>query len=148
MVTILERFAHCALRSHLRSPTPHSASTTSRRVLSDLGYRNEDFDTEGSGVLISRCAIMCYMKARWARVGVRELRQNLSVYLRRVVKGESFEVTDRGRAVAILAPLPEPSSPVTRLVVAGRASDPQGGISEALPPRGKPSRRLSEALQE
>ena len=29
------------------------------------------------------------------RVGVRELRQNLSVYLRRVAKGESFVVTER-----------------------------------------------------
>lgn len=91
---------------------------------------------------------MCYMKPKWGRVGVRELRQNLSVYLRRVLKGESFEVTDRGRSVALLAPLPEPSSPVQRLVAAGRASNPQGGISEVLPPRGKPSRRLSEALQE
>lgn len=91
---------------------------------------------------------MCYMRARWARVGVRELRQNLSVYLRRVTKGESFEVTDRGHAVAVLAPLPEPSSPVQRLVAAGRASDPEGGISEVLPPRGKPSRRLSKALEE
>jgi prevent-host-death family protein len=31
------------------------------------------------------------------RVGVRELRQNLSKWLRRVANGESFEVTDRGR---------------------------------------------------
>jgi prevent-host-death family protein len=31
------------------------------------------------------------------RVGVRELRQNLSVYLRRVARGESLEVTERGR---------------------------------------------------
>jgi prevent-host-death family protein len=91
---------------------------------------------------------MCYMGVRGARVGVRELRQNLSVYLRRVVKGESFEVTDRGRVVALLAPLPESSSPVQRLVAAGRASNPQGGISEVIPPRGKPSRRLSDALEE
>jgi prevent-host-death family protein len=91
---------------------------------------------------------MCYMRAKWGRVGVRELRQNLSVYLRRVVKGESFEVTERGRAVAVLGPLPEPSTPVQRLVATGRASSPEGGISEVLPPRGKPSRRLSEALEE
>lgn len=91
---------------------------------------------------------MCYMKTQWGRVGVRELRQNLSVYLRRVLKGESFQVTDRGRAVALLAPLPEPSSPVQRLVAAGRASNPDGGISEVLPPKGKPSRRLSDALEE
>jgi prevent-host-death family protein len=88
------------------------------------------------------------MRSESGRVGVRELRQNLSVYLRRVLKGESFEVTDRGRAVALLAPLPEPSSPVERLVAAGRASSPDGGISEVLPPGGRPSRRLSEALEE
>ena len=39
-------------------------------------------------------------------VGVRELRQNLSVYLRRVEAGESLPVTDRGRPVALLGPLP------------------------------------------
>jgi prevent-host-death family protein len=40
-------------------------------------------------------------------VGVRELRQNLSVYLRRVAKGERFVVTDRREPVAQLGPLPE-----------------------------------------
>jgi prevent-host-death family protein len=39
------------------------------------------------------------------RVGVRELRQNLSVYLRRVRSGESLEVTERGRPVAVLQPI-------------------------------------------
>jgi prevent-host-death family protein len=38
-------------------------------------------------------------------VGVRELRQNLSVYLRRVARGESFVVTDRREPVAELVPL-------------------------------------------
>jgi prevent-host-death family protein len=38
-------------------------------------------------------------------VGVRELRQNLSVYLRRVAKGERFVVTDRREPVAELVPL-------------------------------------------
>ena len=33
---------------------------------------------------------------RPTRVGVRELRQNLSVYLERVIAGERLEVTDRG----------------------------------------------------
>jgi prevent-host-death family protein len=39
-------------------------------------------------------------------VGMRELRQNLSVHLRRVQAGETLEVTERGRAVAVLGPLP------------------------------------------
>ena len=38
-------------------------------------------------------------------VGVRELRQNLSKYLRRVKAGESLTVTERGREVARVVPL-------------------------------------------
>jgi antitoxin (DNA-binding transcriptional repressor) of toxin-antitoxin stability system len=40
------------------------------------------------------------------RVGIRELRRNLSAYLRDVAAGETFEVTNRGRAVALLRPHP------------------------------------------
>jgi prevent-host-death family protein len=54
------------------------------------------------------------------RVGVRELRQNLSAYLRRVAQGEVLRVSDRGRAVAVLAPLPEEASAAERLAVRGR----------------------------
>jgi prevent-host-death family protein len=39
------------------------------------------------------------------RIGVRELRQNASRYLARVAGGETLEVTDRGRPVALLVPL-------------------------------------------
>ena len=38
------------------------------------------------------------------RIGVRELRQHASRYLARVATGESIEVTDRGRPVAMLVP--------------------------------------------
>jgi len=38
------------------------------------------------------------------RVGVRELRQNLSRYLERVRAGEGLVVTERGREVARLVP--------------------------------------------
>jgi prevent-host-death family protein len=40
-------------------------------------------------------------------VGVRELRQRASELLRRVAAGETIEVTDRGRPVALLSPLPD-----------------------------------------
>jgi antitoxin (DNA-binding transcriptional repressor) of toxin-antitoxin stability system len=36
------------------------------------------------------------------RIGVRELRRDASAILRRVAAGETVEVTDRGRAVAVL----------------------------------------------
>jgi prevent-host-death family protein len=51
-------------------------------------------------------------------VGVRELRQRASELLRRVEAGETIEVTDRGRPVAVLAPLPA-AGPIERLTAAG-----------------------------
>lgn len=54
-------------------------------------------------------------------VGVAELRQNLSVYLRRIEKGERLIVTDRNRPVAELGPVGHDSSSVDRLVAEGLA---------------------------
>jgi prevent-host-death family protein len=51
-------------------------------------------------------------------VGVAQLRQNLSEYLRRIEAGERFVVTDRSRPVASLGPLAE--SARERLVAEGR----------------------------
>lgn len=82
-------------------------------------------------------------------MGIRQLRQNLSVYLRRVVAGETLQVTERGRAVAILAPLPEAASPLQRLVLSGRATAPAGDLLKLGPPRAKrPSTRVSKALEQ
>ncbi len=86
------------------------------------------------------------------RVGVRELRQNLSVYLERVIAGERFEVTDRGSVVAMLIPIPPAATLVERLVAGGRAT-PATQDGRSLPPlRGKiPAdlgKRLQQALQE
>jgi prevent-host-death family protein len=53
-----------------------------------------------------------------ATVGVRELRQRASELLRRVEAGETIEVTDHGRPVAVLAPLPD-AEPLERLRAAG-----------------------------
>ena len=51
-------------------------------------------------------------------VGVRELRQRASELLRQVEQGETIEITDRGRPVAVLAPLPDPG-PTERLRASG-----------------------------
>jgi prevent-host-death family protein len=53
-----------------------------------------------------------------ASVGVRELRQRASELLRRVEAGETIEITDRGRPVAILTPLPD-RSPIELLRATG-----------------------------
>ncbi|MHB1533864.1 MAG: type II toxin-antitoxin system Phd/YefM family antitoxin [Acidimicrobiales bacterium] len=54
------------------------------------------------------------------RIGVRELRQHASRYLDRVKAGETVEVTERGRLVALLVP-PDPATNAReRLISAGR----------------------------
>jgi len=82
------------------------------------------------------------------QVGVRELRQNLSKYLRRVVNGERLEVTERGKPVAVLAPLSESSSATQRLVGSGRARPPHGDLLDLAPPRGPVTTKGTEALRE
>jgi prevent-host-death family protein len=64
-------------------------------------------------------------------VGVRELRQRASELLRLVEQGETIEVTDRGRPVALLTPLPA-GSPLDRLRAAGEV-DPAIGDLDDLP---------------
>lgn len=59
--------------------------------------------------------------AERARVGIREIRQNLSVYLDRVKLGEALEITEHGRPVAVLQPLPRVEGVLQRLVADGRA---------------------------
>ena len=84
--------------------------------------------------------------AATSSVGIRALRQNLSVYLRRIHRGERFEVTDRGRPVALLVPLAGNESPLAKLVAQGRASSPKGDLLDLEPPAGDPSRAASDAL--
>lgn len=66
-------------------------------------------------------------------VGVRELRQRASDYLRRVEAGETFEVTNRGRPVAILSRIPD-GSPLQRPRSAGEVMEAQGSMDDAPPP--------------
>jgi prevent-host-death family protein len=89
---------------------------------------------------------MCVME----RVGVRELRQNLSVYLRRVRRGESLEVTERGEPVAVLQPTPSTGDPVTALAARGIAvRRGRGNLADlAAPVPHDLDRSASEALQE
>jgi prevent-host-death family protein len=61
------------------------------------------------------------------RIGVRQLRQHASRYLDRVKAGETVEVTERGRLVALLVPPDPAAGPRERLIAAGRllpASEP------------------------
>ncbi len=85
--------------------------------------------------------------AKKNQVGIRDLRQNLSVYLRRVEAGETLEVSDRGKAVALLTPLPQSTSVLDRLIAEGRATAAVGDLLDLGLPAGKVSRSLTDALE-
>lgn len=81
-------------------------------------------------------------------VGVAQLRQNLSAYLRRVSNGERFVVTDRNRPVAELGPAPSTGPDLDRLIAEGRVSRPRRArLPEPLSLTGDPQ-ALSRALDE
>lgn len=91
---------------------------------------------------------MCYMEGR-PKVGIRELRQNLSVHIRKVKAGESLEVTERGEPVALLTPLPERMSLRDRLIAEGKLRPGRGNWEDLGPPLKLDSEfSISDALQE
>ncbi|HEX9822509.1 MAG TPA: type II toxin-antitoxin system prevent-host-death family antitoxin [Methylomirabilota bacterium] len=85
-----------------------------------------------------------------ATVGVRDLKNRLSEFLRRVAEGERITVTDRGRPIAVLSP-PEPSpddEDIRRMVREGLASWSGGkprGATKPIKVRGKP---ISDTVRE
>jgi prevent-host-death family protein len=75
-------------------------------------------------------------------VGVRELRQRASELLRRVEAGETIEVTDRGRPVAVLAPLPD-AGPLEQLRAAGEVIPAAASFSDLPDPLAVPAGKES-----
>ena len=71
-------------------------------------------------------------------VGIRELRQRASELLRLVQAGETIEITDRGRPIALLAPLP-PDNPLNRLRAAGEISAAEGDLNDLPEPLDLPA---------
>jgi prevent-host-death family protein len=70
------------------------------------------------------------------RVGIRELRQNLSVYVKRVrEEGRAYEVTERGEPVARLTPLTDrPTSLIEQMIADGRIAPATRQWSDLPPP--------------
>lgn len=67
-------------------------------------------------------------------IGVRELRQNASRYLREVKRGETVEVTERGEPIARLVPIDKGASTYDRLVAEGRLIPGKGNWEDLGPP--------------
>lgn len=66
-------------------------------------------------------------------VGVRELRQRASELLRQVQRGETIEITDRGRPVALLGPLPQ-GSQLERLRQTGQVRSADADLADLPEP--------------
>ena len=83
-----------------------------------------------------------------ARIGVRELRQNLSRALERVSRGETLEVTKNGRPLARIVPVSYPTK-LDQLIAEGRARPALRPMDLTRPlRRASTDVTASEALQE
>ena len=86
-------------------------------------------------------------------IGIRQLRQNASAYLRLVEAGEVVQIADRGRPVALWVPIPRGQG-LARLEAQARLSEAVGDVLDLGPPlravRGVPlpSQTLAEARQD
>lgn len=102
--------------------------------------------------VLQLCVMTEPRRPRPERVGIRQLRQNLSVYVKRVrEEGRAYEVTERGEPVARLTPLEDrPMSVIEQMIADGRitpATRDWRDLPEPvhLPPGGP---TLSEILQQ
>lgn len=89
---------------------------------------------------------MCFVE----RVGIRELRQNLSAYLAKVKSGSAFTVTHRGKPIAILKRPAKAEDMWQQLIDDGVVVPAAGHWSEIEQPAGGVdlNRTTSKYLQE
>ena len=83
-------------------------------------------------------------------IGIRELRQHASRYLRLVRSGQRVAVTDRGTLVAYLVPAGSSASILDQLEAAGDYTPAVGGLLDLPAPDPVPEggRPLTEVLAE
>lgn len=83
---------------------------------------------------------LCYCVVTMSnRVGIRELKQQASAVLKRVVKGEVIEITDHGHAIARIVPLR--AGVLDQLVLEGRAIEADGDLLDLAGELGLPATR-------
>ena len=79
-------------------------------------------------------------------IGVRELQQHASAALRRVERGETLGVTDRGRLVAVLTP-PSAATGAGALIASGRVQPARRQLSDIAAPT-KVSQKTGDVLDD
>ena len=84
------------------------------------------------------------------RIGIRELRQNASRYIRLVKSGETIEVTEREVPVALLTPLPSgrAKTPREQLIAEGKLIPGTQDWDSLPPPKKSPTGLASEEVLE
>jgi len=83
-----------------------------------------------------------------SRVGIRELRDNVSALIRRVAAGETIDVTDHGHPVARIVPF-RAHSALDQMLADGRATPATADLLDFEPPPRQPGEQLlSDALEE
>jgi len=81
---------------------------------------------------------MCYcVDTMSTRVGIRELRQQASAVLRRVVQGETIEVTNHGHPIARIVPL-RPGV-IDQMVLEDRATEASYDLLDLVSQMGLPA---------
>ena len=91
---------------------------------------------------LSKQPSVCYIVVTVSHsVGIRELKQQASAVLRRVVGGEPVEVTDHGHRIARIVPL-LPGA-LEQLVLEGRATAAEGDLLDLARQAGLPAKRRS-----
>ncbi|HUF34015.1 MAG TPA: type II toxin-antitoxin system prevent-host-death family antitoxin [Acidimicrobiales bacterium] len=83
-----------------------------------------------------------------SEVGIRDLKNGLSKYIERVRAGEEVIVTDRGRPVARLSAVDEPTDRLAELVAAGVVRPPTRDVRRRPHRRIKAKRPVSDLVAE
>lgn len=109
------------------------------------GYDEATPPTHSANALSpGKCATLKHMLDEVAEVGIRALKQNASAVVAKAAGGTTVTITDHGRPVARLVPIP--ASELEGLIAAGRGRPARRRISDLAPPRPGPD--LSGTLRE
>lgn len=90
-----------------------NANATNARGIAKVASRMYDVSTSKGGPV--------------SGLGIRELKSGLSKFLKRVALGERITVTERGRPIALLIPVDDPSFAPLRAMIATGAGRWVGG---------------------
>jgi len=137
-------------RSRTSPPTGGPAEAAPRTRMSSRAASSESWGNENHTQ--PRPTRTCYIVDTMNyTVGIRELRQQASAVLKRVVSGEVVDVTDHGHPIARI--VPRRPGVLDQLVLEGRATDVEKDLIDALDEMGLPAQRsggmrLSDALAE